>query len=304
MSKSTWTPTSLPRLHRLPPLRNLGGMSAIGIRAKQITIWGTVVALLTALASAQQTPVRPVEAILEAPPRVVFEDGRAVLTLETTIPVACVVVYGQTPDFGAMAFDQGMGQSAHRVHRVVFPKLKAGSRYFYRLQGSDARGNLYQSQIYTFSTPGETKTPPGPYGSNLALARLGTRVIAKSSNYAGAADDEPWGAQNAIDGDPSTEWSSNGDGDRAWITVALPRPAEIRAVGFWTRTMGDSAQIESFRLEDEKGRVYGPFRLPDAKRLYVFPLTARGQRFTFRVVRSSGGNTGAVEIALFGEFLP
>ncbi len=279
-------------------------MSAIPVRARQIITWSAVFALLTALASAQQPPVRPVESILKAPPRVVFEDGRAVLTLETTIPVACVVVYGPTPEFGSMAFDQAMGQAAHRVHRVVFPKLKAGSRYFYRLQGSDARGNLYQSRTYTFTTPAGTKKSPSPYGINLALAKLGTRVIAKSSNYAGAADDEPWGAQNAIDGDPTTEWSSNGDGDRAWITIALPRPAKIRAVGFWTRTMGDSAQVESFGLEDEQGRTYGPFRLPDAKRLYVFPAQTQGQRFTFRVVRSSGGNTGAVEIALFGEFLP
>ena len=69
--------------------------------------------------------------------------------------------------------------------------------------------------------------------------------------------------------------------------------------GLWTRTMGTSAQIESFVVENERGEMFGPFVLPDAAGMHSFPAVAAGRTFTFRVVSSSGGNTGAVEVGIF-----
>jgi len=34
-------------------------------------------------------------------------------------------------------------------------------------------------------------------------------------------NDSAFGMDNAIDGQPNTEWSSNGDGDDAWIEIEL-----------------------------------------------------------------------------------
>jgi hypothetical protein len=46
--------------------------------------------------------------------------------------------------------------------------------------------------------------------------------------------------------------------------------------------------------------VLGVFELPDAKQLYNFDLEDfRGQQLRFEVVESSGGNTGAKEIAIY-----
>ena len=106
-------------------------------------------------------------------------------------------------------------------------------------------------------------------------------------------------AQNAIDDDPSSEWSSQGDGNEASITVNLAEPTEVTGFGLWTRTMGTSAQIGRFEVENEAGEVFGPFEIPDASGLYTFPAETRGQTFTFRVVDGSGGNTGVVAVEVY-----
>ena len=62
-----------------------------------------------------------------------------------------------------------------------------------------------------------------------------------------------------------------------------------------------TAQIIEFRVVTEDGVVLGPFRLPDANQLYRFEVEARARVVRFEVVDSSGGNTGAVEVAVFGE---
>ena len=42
-----------------------------------------------------------------------------------------------------------------------------------------------------------------------------------SSNYGNAANNSAYGADDVLDGDPRTEWSSNGDGNHAWIEIEL-----------------------------------------------------------------------------------
>jgi hypothetical protein len=82
--------------------------------------------------------------------------------------------------------------------------------------------------------------------------------------------------------------------------VALAATSHITAVGLWTRTMGSSAEIQSFRVVTDSGDALGPFDLPGSGSLHVFPVDADANQLRFEVVRSSGGNTGAVEIAAYG----
>ena len=140
--------------------------------------------------------------------------------------------------------------------------------------------------------------------ANLALLGSGTRVVAVSSNFGGGGVDSAYGASKALDGNPSTEWSSDGDGDDAWIEIDLPARANITSIGIWTRTMGSSAQISSFRVVNDLGEIVGPFTLANATEIHHFDTDIEASRLRFEVIDSSGGNTGVVEIQVFGEPLP
>ena len=110
-----------------------------------------------------------------------------------------------------------------------------------------------------------------------------------------------FGANNALDGDSSTQWSSQGDGDGAWIEIELARTTHVTSLGFWTRTMGTSAQILSFRVITGSGEVFGPFTLDDASSVHYFDVDLTAKSLRFEAVESSGGNTGAVEIEVYGQ---
>ncbi len=253
----------------------------------------------------------PIEPILEGPLELSeITATSATLRIDTSLDVACVVVYGPDESFGQLALDQDMGLRAHRNHLVVLRGLEPDSAYVYRLQGSDPNGNFYASRVLRFRTPpadAAAASAPDPLaalsvtplGRNVARDDLGAVVSAVSSNYGGGDNASRWGADNAIDGDPDTEWSSAGDGDEAFITITLPNETTVSGFGLWTRTMGSSAQIGRFVVESDSGETFGPFELPDATGIYTFPAAGRGRTFTFRVVASSGGNTGVVELAVY-----
>ena len=153
-----------------------------------------------------------------------------------------------------------------------------------------------------------------PKGSlrNIASASQGAFILDVSSSYS-----EAFIASNAIDEDPSTQWSSKGDGDDAYITIQLPFPSNIVYVDFYTRTMGTSAQIVEYQIE--AGNVFDNLEiaaescvLPDASKSYECGLDlsdendpqSGGMRnvtlVNFRVTASSGGNTGAVDLSVYG----
>jgi quercetin dioxygenase-like cupin family protein len=142
---------------------------------------------------------------------------------------------------------------------------------------------------------------PEVEGENVALGRKGARVTGVSSNFGGGSNDSPFGADNAIDGDPATEWSSDGDGDEAWIELELDRSYRVMALSVHTRTMGESAQVSSFSVLTDEGIELGPFELPGADRPYLFPVQVQARRLRFEVVASSGGNTGFVDLGVFVE---
>jgi quercetin dioxygenase-like cupin family protein len=139
---------------------------------------------------------------------------------------------------------------------------------------------------------------------NLALLENGASVAGVSSNFAGGANDSAFGAANALDGNPATEWSSASDGNSAWIDVELAAVTNVTSVGFWTRTMGDTAQVNSFQVTTERGETYGPFTIADATTIYRFDTQFTAQRLRFELLDTSGGNTGALEIEVYGEVGP
>jgi hypothetical protein len=75
----------------------------------------------------------------------------------------------------------------------------------------------------------------------------------------------------------------------------------VQAIGFWTRTMpNNTAQIFSFTLTTDEDQSFGPFDLPDAGQIYYFPVQFTARTLRFDAVETNTGNTGALEIEVFG----
>jgi hypothetical protein len=236
-------------------------------------------------------PVRPIDEILDGD--LVIEPDpsgtSAVLRLTTTIDVACSVVYGSTSDFGGLATDTDMAGGGHRVHQPLMTDLEPGTTVLYRVQGTDAAGNIYVGEIEQFTTPGGDGTAAAP---NLSL---GATVLETSSDFS-----DNFAGANAIDGSLSTEWSSRGDGDDAYIVIDLGAEMDISGIGFRTREMSDGTSItNTYTVSIDDGAVLGPFDAGVG--LVATDLEATGQVFRIEMKETTGGNTGAVEIEIYGN---
>ena len=237
--------------------------------------------------------VRPIDEILLGSPQIQAGATSATVSVTTRIPLACAVVYGPTQTYGSIATDDDMAGGAHADHHPILTGLAPDTVYYFRLQGVAPDGTLYRGEEYILRTlPAAGAAGP----ANLATT---ARISAVSSQYGGVAN-ETLAAIRAIDGDPSTQWSSDGDGDKAWIEIELAAPTRVERVGFWTRTMGSSAQVLSFRITTDQGEDLGPFELSDAAQIYSFDTDFTAGRLRFEAVETSGGNTGAVEIEVYG----
>ena len=248
--------------------------------------------------------VRDFEEILEGPIQIVdLTASSAVVRLDTSVAVVCSVVYGIDTSYGSQSTDLDMAGTAHQVHGPRLRGLLPDTTYHFRFQGTASDGTFFASEDMTFRTPAaETVTSASVSAAvtadaNLASAAAGARIVEVSSSF---GNGDNFSGARAIDEDPTTSWSSQGDGDAAFLTVELAEETELRAVGFWTRTMVTSAQTSSFQVVTDDGTVLGPFDVPAADQLYVFPVSARTLRLRFEVTTSSGGNTGAVEVAAYG----
>lgn len=216
----------------------------------------------------------------------------AVVTVKTVAPAFCQVNYGPTPQYGQL---RRMSMSGPMTdHRILLSGMQPDTQYHVRLTAVDVQARVYQSGDLAFRT--RSGTSDRPPGRNVASLQQGARVLGVSSNYGGEGIAGAYGANKALDGDPSTEWSSNGDGDKAWIEVALARPYHLSAIGFWTRSMGLTAQVQEFDVIADGKKRLGPFIIQAAVRTHYFPLDVTAQRLRFNVLKSSGGNTGAFEI--------
>jgi hypothetical protein len=215
----------------------------------------------------------------------------AIVHVETNPPTVCAIAYGPTASLGSIADDPNMGGTAISVHTVVLGGLKPGTTYHFRLTATDAKGTVFQTpELATFTTP----RPSGTLQKDIAIA---AKVVDVSSQWSSA-----YRAANAVDGDLSTEWASNGDGDRAFITIDLGRPRHITGVAFISREMSDGSSItRTFAVVVDGRSRYGPFPAGNRIEAHVARVSFTGRRLRFDVVSSTGGNTGAAEIEVFSS---
>lgn len=269
----------------------------------RIATWASLVLVTLAGGACGSAEVADISDILEGPPRVVdVTDRSARIVADTSVDVVCAVVYGPTTEYGSLATDDDMAGGGHEDHGPRLTGLQPDTTYHYAFGGVGQDGTLYRSEDRTFRTLAADRGAAGkPSGRNLALLSGGALLVGTSSNYGGAEDDATWGGNQAIDGDPGTEWSSNGDGDDAWIEIELPAETQVTDLGFQTRTMGTSAEIGSFQVVADGGEVLGPFSLAGAALVHYFEVDVKAIRLRFEVAESSGGNTGAVEIEVYGD---
>lgn len=200
-------------------------------------------------------------------PKVEGNIGTSVVIQFTTgVPTMCNVAYGTDTSYGALA-TMPMMPGGVQDHVVTLTGLAPNTTYDYRVTLTDDQAHVHQPQDLTFTTA--ASEPPRradqPGGKNVAALAAGARVIGVSSNFGGGDNESAFGAITAIDGQPNTEWSSNGDGDGAWIEIELAQTYDVHTTGFWTRAMANNtAQIYSFSVTTDEGEKFGPFDLPDA----------------------------------------
>lgn len=266
-----------------------------GTRGRLVVVVGAL-ALVAAACSSQPTDrgdeVRPISQILATDIEITPDPSgtAATLAVETAVPVACAVIYGPDEDFGAIAVDQDMSAGAHREHAPLLTGLEPDTEYRYVLQGSDTTGQLYRSEVLTFTTP----------AAEDAAAVPGTNV-APDATVAGASSEfsDGFTAERAIDDDLGTAWATDGDGDDAWIEIDLGAPTEVVAVRLRSRSMTDGTSIvEQYTVTVDGQGILGPF---DAGTDPAPPaeVTVTGQRLRFDATTTSGGNTGAVEVEVY-----
>ncbi len=252
-------------------------------------------ALATSAASCSEVstddgPIRPFDEIAATGPEVEVDPSGtfAVVLVTTTIEAVCAVSYGPGPELGMIATDQEMDGGGHRDHRPVLGGLSPGVEYSFRLQGIGADGTLYRSRLMTFQTPSvPSEDLPG---TNIAPQ---AQIVEVSSEFSAA-----FSAANAIDGDPTTEWSSRGDGDDAFIVLDLGTDTAVSGIGYRSRSMSDgTALTTSFIVTIDDNTILGPFDAGPG--LVVVEAPFQGRLVRIDVETSTGGNTGAVEIEIY-----
>jgi hypothetical protein len=227
---------------------------------------------------------------------------RAVVRFTTDIETSCEVRFGFAEDALAQsATDPNMDpENPYAIeHQVPLEDLPPDTVVYFRAAVTTKGERTFLSPVDTFTT---LAADDAPVRTNVALIAAGSEVTDRSSNYGGAADDATWGANNAIDGSMSTEWSSNGDGDDAFVTLDLGTERELTGFGFRSRKMSDgSAIITSVTLLLDDATFLGPFDTPDPDTLYVFDFDPPQLTTTVRLdaETTTGGNTGAKEIELY-----
>jgi hypothetical protein len=218
--------------------------------------------------------------------------GGAVLRVVTSVDVACAVSYGPTDALGFIATDTDMAGGGHTNHQPLMRGLEPGSTYSYQVSAIDPSGRLYQSDLmqFTYEPGDDVQAVETPAPNVVSLAS----VTDVSSEYSDA-----YAGRNAVDGDLSTEWSSAGDGDDAYIVLDFGEDMQFAGVGFRTREMTDGTSITTSFTVTVAGRTYGPFDAGPGMSIGRFQ--ALGTSLRVDVETSTGGNTGAVEIEVYGQ---
>lgn len=237
--------------------------------------------------------VQATEFVFENDPT--FTD-RGIFRVDTTEPMICAIVWGETESLGNFNNSLAMNGTGIIEHDVFLPGAKPGVEYFYKVQGSTADGNLYETEMATFVIPVTEGDGGGDeamdHGVNVAE---GSAVVEVSSEFSSS-----WAAVNAVDGDLATEWSSAGDGDDSFITIDLGMSYDLVGVEFLTRTMADgSATSQTFYVVVDQGKRLGPFAAGNPADPAFNAIEFSGQVLRFEVETTTGGNTGAIEVRAF-----
>lgn len=287
------------RMKRLPSLALLGILIVLGT-SLLVSCGGDSVSPTIQYFQRQMYDIN--ETLVRPPTVVDVKPNSAALVAVTKQNVVCAVSYGPASSYGRISADSVMSPEGHTEHHHLLRDLQPDTQYHYKWSLIGPDGTVYRSEDLTFRTAlMDTSSSQLPITENLALLGSGTRITGTSSIFGGGENDSTWGANHAIDGDTGTEWSTDGDGDGAWIEIELPTMTHVTSLGFWTRTMGMSAEVLSFQVVTDKGEVHGPFDLDDASSIHYFPTDLTGKRLRFEAINTSGGNTGAVEIEVYGE---
>jgi hypothetical protein len=226
---------------------------------------------------------------------------RAVVRFDTSREARCEVRFGLSDDaLDASATDPNMAPGTYLTrHEVPLEDLQPDTTYSFTAVATDREDREYTADTGDFSTgPG---TPVDSMTNN-ALASAGTAVVAVSSNWGGGGNDSSFGADNAIDGEMASEWSSDGDGDDAFLEIDLGASREVSVIGFRSRKMTDGTSIvRSFDLLVDGSTVLGPFDTPDPDTRSLIPLDppVSMQIVRLRAIETTGGNTGVKELQLF-----
>ena len=248
----------------------------------------------TASAVRPFSEVQATEFLFETDPS---DPNRGIFRVETTERMICAIVWGETEALGNFNNSLAMNGTGIINHDVFLPGAEAGKTYYYRVQGSTADGTLYQSPLATFVLEGDVAAAADPgqparVGANIALTGDVTEVSSQFS--------EAWAGANAIDDDLTSEWSSRGSGDDAFITIDLGEPRAIAGVEYLTRSMADGSAITiTFTVVPDGGERLGPFAASSPAEPAVHLVDVEAQELRFEVENSTGGNTGAIEVRVF-----
>lgn len=242
--------------------------------------------------------VLPLESVTESAPTVLdITDTSARVNFTGTIPLACYLVYGTDTSFGSVTNDPNMNAAAIIDHNPIMLDLEPDTEYVFRMQGVAEDGTLYISNLYNFRTLPEQETD----NANLLAPENGASIREVSSNFGNQANDGRWGILNAFDNDPVTEWSSNGDGDDAYFIVDLDQTYHINEIQFRTRQMTDGSAItEAFTITTDDGETYGPFEAGSLEEIQSFEVDFHTASIRYDVHSSTGGNTGIIDINVYG----
>lgn len=248
--------------------------------------------------SGHDVQIMPLSVVTESDVQVFdVTDTTARVNFVGTIPLACYLVYGTDESFGFVTNDPDMAQAAIIDHNPVLLDLEPDTEYVFRMQGIGEDGVIYVSELYRFRT-----LPASDVSSeNLLSPENGAVVLEVSSNFGNQPNDGRWGILNAFDGNPATEWSSNGDGDDAYFVVELSGEHRIHTIEYRTRAMNDGTAItEAFTITADSGEVFGPFEVEAYTDMTTFEVDFAAATLRYDVQQSTGGNTGIIDIAVYG----
>lgn len=233
-------------------------------------------------------------------PEVLFVTAdSATIRFDTGVPTVCNSPFGETTAYGEVATIP-MLSGATLDHVLTFTGLEANTVYHYQLIATDNQGNVYRSGDFTFTTEAESGNLID--NENWLSLENGAVVLDVSGNFGNGDNDKQWGADSAIDGSTASEWSSDGDGDDAYIEIQMAEEVHVTSLSVHTRSMANgTAQIFSFTVTTDLGETFGPFELPDADGAHNIEVDFIASTLRFDAVDTNGGNTGFVELAAFGS---